>query len=103
MTAAVKIGIKPLDDRIVVRPLDAEEVTAGGLVIPATVREKPQEGEVLAAGPGRFNSAGTARIPTGIKPGDIVLYGRYGGTEVKHDGEQYLMLTAADVMALIEK
>jgi chaperonin GroES len=99
VTAAVKIAIRPLDDRIVVRPLDPEEVTAGGLVIPATV----QEGEVLAAGPGRFNSAGTARIPVGIKPGDIVLYGRYAGTEIKHGGEEYLMLTAADVMAVVER
>jgi chaperonin GroES len=101
MTDVTKVAIRPLADRIVVRPLEADQVTASGLVIPETAREKPQEAEVLAVGPGRFNSAGSKRVPLDISPGDIILYGRYGGTEIKYDGEEYLMLSAGDVLAVI--
>jgi chaperonin GroES len=99
----VSVSIKPLEDRIVVRPLDAEQTTASGLVIPDTAKEKPQEGEVLAVGPGRIADEGEKRIPLDVKVGDTVLYSKYGGTEVKYSGEEYLILSARDVLAIIEK
>jgi chaperonin GroES len=102
-TATKKVVIKPLEDRIVVRPLEAEQTTASGLVIPDTAKEKPQEGEVPAVGPGRFDDAGTKRVPIDVKVGDIVLYSKYGGTEVKYGGEEYLVLSARDVLAVIDK
>jgi chaperonin GroES len=102
-TATKKVVIKPLEDRIVVRTLEAEQTTASGLVIPDTAKEKPQEGEVLAVGPGRFDDAGTKRVPIDVKVGDVVLYSKYGGTEVKYSGEEYLVLSARDVLAVIEK
>jgi chaperonin GroES len=103
MTTATKVVLKPLEDRIVVRTLEAEQTTASGLVIPDTAKEKPQEGEVLAVGPGRFDDAGAKRVPIDVKVGDIVLYSKYGGTEVKYSGEEYLVLSARDVLAVIEK
>ncbi|HEY0937832.1 MAG TPA: co-chaperone GroES [Trebonia sp.] len=102
MTTATKAVLKPLEDRIVVQPLEAEQVTASGLVIPDTAKEKPQEGKVLAVGPGRFDDKG-ARIPVDVQVGDVVLYSKYGGTEVKYSGEEYLVLSARDVLAVIEK
>jgi chaperonin GroES len=99
----VSVSIKPLEDRIVVKPLDAEQTTASGLVIPDTAKEKPQEGEVLAVGPGRFDDDGEKRIPLDVKVGDTVLYSKYGGTEVKYSGEEFLILSARDVLAVIEK
>ena len=102
MTTATKVVIKPLEDRIVVEPLEAEQVTASGLVIPDTAKEKPQEGKVLAVGPGRFDDKG-ARVPVDVKVGDVVLYSKYGGTEVKYSGQEYLVLSARDVLAVIEK
>jgi chaperonin GroES len=102
VTTATKVVIKPLEDRIVVQPLEAEQVTASGLVIPDTAKEKPQEGKVLAVGPGRFDDKGT-RVPVDVKVGDVVLYSKYGGTEVKYAGEEYLVLSARDVLAVIEK
>ncbi|HEY3879209.1 MAG TPA: co-chaperone GroES [Trebonia sp.] len=102
MTTATKVVLKPLEDRIVVQPLEAEQVTASGLVIPDTAKEKPQEGKVLAVGPGRFDDKG-ARVPVDVKVGDVVLYSKYGGTEVKYSGEEYLVLSARDVLAVIEK
>ncbi|NLT55831.1 MAG: co-chaperone GroES [Actinomycetales bacterium] len=99
----MSVSIKPLEDRIVVKPLDAEQTTASGLVIPDTAKEKPQEGEVLAVGPGRFDDEGEKRIPLDVKVGDTVLYSKYGGTEVKYGGEEYLILSARDVLAIIEK
>jgi chaperonin GroES len=98
-----KVAIKPLEDRIVVKPLDAEQTTASGLVIPDTAKEKPQEGEVLAVGPGRWDDEGEKRIPQDVKVGDVVLYSKYGGTEVKYAGDEYLILSARDVLAIIEK
>ena len=102
MTTATKVVLKPLEDRIVVEPLEAEQVTASGLVIPDTAKEKPQEGKVLAVGPGRFDDKG-ARIPVDVQVGDVVLYSKYGGTEVKYSGQEYLVLSARDVLAIIEK
>jgi chaperonin GroES len=97
----VSVNIKPLEDRIVVQPLDAEQTTASGLVIPDTAKEKPQEGEVVAVGPGRFNEDGDERIPMDISVGDKVIYSKYGGTEVKYGGEEFLILSARDVLAII--
>ncbi|HEX7163753.1 MAG TPA: co-chaperone GroES [Trebonia sp.] len=102
VTTATKVVLKPLEDRIVVQPLEAEQVTASGLVIPDTAKEKPQEGKVLAVGPGRFDDKG-ARVPVDVQVGDVVLYSKYGGTEVKYSGEEYLVLSARDVLAVIEK
>jgi chaperonin GroES len=96
-----KVGIKPLEDRIVVQPLEAEQTTASGLVIPDTAKEKPQEGRVLAVGPGRFEDG--QRLPLDVKVGDVVLYSKYGGTEVKYAGQEYLILSARDVLAIVEK
>ena len=103
MATATKVAIKPLEDRIVVQASDAEQMTASGIVIPDTAKEKPQEGTVIAVGPGRFNEDGDARIPLDVKVGDTVIYSKYGGTEVKYDGEEYLVLSARDVLAIIEK
>ncbi len=99
----MSVTIKPLEDRILVQTLEAEQTTASGLVIPDTAKEKPQEGKVLAVGPGRFDEDGEKRIPLDIKVGDIVIYSKYGGTEVKYDGEEYLLLSARDVLAIVEK
>jgi chaperonin GroES len=98
----VSVSIKPLEDRIVVRPVEAEQVTASGLVIPDTAKEKPQEAEVVAVGPGRFNDDG-ARIPVDVNVGDKVIFSKYGGTELKYDGQEYLVLSARDVLAIIER
>ncbi len=97
----MSVNIKPLEDRILVQTLDAEQTTASGLVIPDTAKEKPQEGEVIAVGPGRFNEDGDERIPLDISVGDKVIYSKYGGTEVKYAGEEYLILSARDVLAVI--
>ena len=96
-----KVSITPLEDRVVVKPLEAETTTASGLVIPDTAKEKPQEGTVLAVGPGRFEDGN--RLPLDVSVGDIVLYSKYGGTEVKYSGEEYLVLSARDVLAIVEK
>jgi len=102
VTTATKVAIKPLEDRIVVQANEAETTTASGIVIPDTAKEKPQEGTVLAVGPGRFDDKGS-RIPVDVKVGDTVLFSKYGGTEVKYAGEEYLVLSARDVLAVIEK
>ncbi|MGV1004173.1 MAG: co-chaperone GroES [Candidatus Nanopelagicales bacterium] len=97
------VNIKPLEDRILVQPLDAEQTTASGLVIPDTAKEKPQEGKVLAVGPGRFDDAGAKRIPLDVAVDDVVVYSKYGGTEIKYNGEEYLLLSARDVLAIVVK
>ncbi|MFC4053875.1 co-chaperone GroES [Actinomadura syzygii] len=102
VTTATKVVLKPLEDRIVVQPLEAETTTASGLVIPDTAKEKPQEGTVIAVGPGRVDDKGE-RVPVDVKVGEIVLYSKYGGTEVKYNNEEYLVLSARDVLAVIEK
>jgi len=102
VTTATKVAIKPLEDRIVVQANEAETTTASGIVIPDTAKEKPQEGTVLAVGPGRVDDNGN-RVPVDVQVGDTVLYSKYGGTEVKYAGEEYLVLSARDVLAVIEK
>ena len=97
----MSVNIKPLEDRLVIKVVEAEQTTASGLVIPDTAKEKPQEGEVLAVGPGRFNDNGTERVPLDVKVGDKVIYSKYGGTEVKYAGEEYLILSARDVLAVV--
>ena len=96
------ITIKPLEDRIVIRQVDSEEKTASGLYIPDDAKEKPQEGEVLAVGPGRVDDNGN-RVPVDVKVGDHVIFSRYGGTEVKYDGEELQILSARDVLAIVER
>jgi chaperonin GroES len=93
-------SIKPLEDKIVVQASEAETTTASGIVIPDTAKEKPQEGKVLAVGPGRIDDKGN-RIPVDVKEGDVVIYSKYGGTEIKHEGEDYLILSARDVLAVV--
>ena len=92
--------LQPLEDRIVVRPSKSEETTASGLVIPDTAKEKPQQGEVLAAGPGRRSDTSGEVIPLGINVGDKVVYSKYGGTEITIDGEDLLILSSRDVLAI---
>jgi len=99
---ATKVNIKPLEDRIVVQALEAETTTPSGIVIPDTAKEKPQEGTVLAVGPGRIDDKGN-RVPVDVKEGDVVLYSKYGGTEVRYAGQDYLVLSARDVLAVIVK
>jgi chaperonin GroES len=96
----VSVSIKPLEDRIVIKQVEAETTTASGLVIPDSAKEKPQEGEVVAVGPGRVDDNGN-RIPLDIAVGDKVIYSKYGGTEVKYDGEDLLVLSARDVLAVV--
>ena len=95
--------LQPLEDRIVVRQNSAEATTASGLVIPDTAKEKPQQGEVLAVGPGRRAESSGEVIPTGVKTGDTVVYSKYGGTEITVDGEDLLILSSRDVLATITK
>jgi chaperonin GroES len=98
----VSVSIKPLEDRIVIKQVEAETTTASGLVIPDSAKEKPQEGEVLAVGPGRIDDNGN-RVPLDVAVGDRVIYSRYGGTEVKYNNEDYLVLSARDVLAIVER
>jgi chaperonin GroES len=98
---AGKFGLKPLEDRVVVKPIEEEETTMSGLVIPDTAKEKPTEGEVVAVGPGRYED-GTL-VPLGVKVGDRVIYSKYGGNEYKYQGDEYVILQARDIYAVIEK
>jgi chaperonin GroES len=101
VSTATKVNIKPLEDRIVVTVLESEQTTASGIVIPDTAKEKPQEGTVLAVGPGRFENG--QRLPLDIKEGDTVIFSKYGGTEIKFGADEYLILSARDVLAVVEK
>jgi len=92
------VKLQPLGDRVVVKPIEREEVTKGGIVLPDTVKEKPQEGKVLAAGPGRLSEDGK-RIAMDVTVGDVVLYVKYGGTEVKIEGEELMILRESDILA----
>ncbi|TWS23459.1 co-chaperone GroES [Tsukamurella sputi] len=96
------VNIKPLDDKILVKATEAETTTASGLVIPDTAKEKPQTGTVVAVGEGRVTEQGN-RVPTGINEGDTVLFSKYGGTEFNYNGEEFLVLSARDVLAVIGK
>jgi len=93
--------IEPLDDRIVVEQMEAEEVTKGGIVLPDTAKEKPQQGRVVAVGPGRMLDTGERAKPA-VKPGDVVVYAKYGGAEVEVDDKEYMILRESDVLAKVE-
>ena len=96
------MSLKPLEDRIVVKPGDAEETTASGLVIPDTAKEKPQQGEVLAVGPGKRSDNTGELIPMDVSVGDTVVYSKYGGTEITSGGQDLLILSARDVLAIVK-
>ena len=96
-----KLKFRPLHDRVVVRRIDAEEKTKGGIIIPDTVKEKPQEGEIIAVGPGGRDEAGKL-IPIDLKSGDRVLFGKWSGTEVKIDGTEYLIMKESDIMGVLD-
>lgn len=93
--------LKPLADRVVVKPLEEEETTKGGIVLPDTAKEKPQKGEVVAVGPGKLGEDGKP-IPMEVKVGDKIIFAKYGGTEVKYDGEEYLIMRESDILAVVE-
>ena len=93
--------LKPLGDRLIVKPVDEEETTASGIVLPDTAKEKPQKGKVVAVGEGNWDEDGEKRIPLDVAVGDVVLYSKYGGTEVKYGGQEYLILSARDILAVI--
>ena len=97
------MNLRPLDDRIVVRPNEAEQTTVSGLVIPDTAKEKPQQGEVLAVGTGRRSEQTGEVIPLDVKVGDTVVYSKYGGTEITVEGEDLLILSSRDVLAIADK
>lgn len=96
----MSVTIKPLDDRIVAKPVEAEQTTASGLVIPDTAKEKPQEGEVVAVGPGRVDDNGN-RVALDVSVGDKIIFSKYGGTEVTYASEEFLILSARDVLAVV--
>ncbi len=97
----MSISIKPLGDRVVVEPLEQEEMTSGGIVLPETAKEKPQKGKVLATGPGGRDDDGK-RIPMDVKEGDTVLFAKYSGTEIKLDGDKVLILRESDLLAIVD-
>jgi chaperonin GroES len=101
LSTEVDIKLKPLGDRLIVRAIEEEETTASGLVLPDTAKEKPQKGKVIAVGDGKFDEDGEKRIPLDVAEGDEVLYSKYGGTEIKVDGEELLVLRESDVLAKI--
>ncbi|NLL89815.1 MAG: co-chaperone GroES [Dehalococcoidales bacterium] len=94
----MSIKLQPLADRVVVKPIEREEMTKGGIVLPDTAKEKPMEGEVIAAGPGKMTDEGK-RIAMDVKVGDIVVYAKYGGTEIKIDGKEYMILNESQILA----
>lgn len=98
----MSLSIKPLEDRVVLQQLEAEQKTASGLFIADSAKEKPQEGKVLAVGPGRVDESGN-RVPMDIAVGDVVIYSKYGGTEVKFGGEEYLIMSSRDILAVVER
>jgi len=101
MATKTKVNIRPLEDRVLVTVDDAEQTTASGLVIPDTAKEKPQQGSVIAVGEGKFSETTGDRIAVDVSEGDTVLFSKYGGTEVKYDGTDYLLLSARDILAVI--
>ena len=96
------MGVKPLNDRVLVLRVESEETTAGGIIIPDAAKEKPQEGKVVAAGPGKLNDKGE-RIPLGVKEGDTVLFGKYSGTEITIDGVEHSIMREDEILAIVEK
>jgi chaperonin GroES len=97
----MSISLKPLGSRVVVEPVESEEVTAGGIVLPETAKEKPQKGKVLSIGPGERDESGK-RIAMDVSPGDIILFAKYAGTEIKVEGKKLLILKESDVLAIVE-
>ena len=97
------VNLKPLADRIIVEPIEKEETTASGIYLPETAKEKPQEGKVLAVGPGRWDDAGQKRVPLEVKTDDRVIFAKYAGTEVKLDDQKVLILRESDILAIVEK
>ncbi len=98
---AIKLKLKPLGGRVIVEPIEQEEMTPGGIILPETAKEKPQEGKVLAAGPGERNEKGE-RIPMELKVGDKVLFAKYSGTDIKMDGKKLLIMRESDILAVVE-
>jgi len=94
----MKTKLQPLADRVVIKPMAKEEITKGGIVLPDTAKEKPQEGKIIAAGPGTLNDEGK-RVPLDVKVGDVVIYAKYAGTEIKEDGEELIILRESDILA----
>ena len=101
-TATMSKIVKPLDDRVLVKPLEAEEKTSGGIVIPDTAKEKPQRGKVVAVGPGKLLDSGE-RAPLAVKKGDLVLFGKYSGTEIKIDGDEHSIMRENEILAILEE
>lgn len=99
---ASKLKLKPLGGRVIIEPIEQEEMTAGGIILPETAKEKPQEGNVLAVGPGERDDKGV-RIPMEVKSGDKVLFAKYSGTEVKMDGKKLIILRESDLLAVVER
>ncbi len=95
------MNIRPLNDRLLVQRLEEEETTAGGIIIPDSAKEKPAQGKVVAVGPGKLNDAGE-RVALQVKTGDVILFSKYGGTDVKLDGEDYLIMREDDVLGIVE-
>ena len=102
MASKLKLNLKPLGDRVVVEPIEKEERTASGIILPETAKEKPQEGTIVAVGPGRRDDDGKL-VPMDVKTGDVVLYAKYAGTEVKIDDKKLLILKESDILAIVEK
>ena len=99
---ASKLKLKPLGGRVIIEPIEQEEVTAGGIILPETAKEKPQEGKVLAVGPGDRNEHTGERVPMDLKVGDKILFAKYSGTEIKMDGRKLLILRESDILAVVE-
>jgi len=99
---ASKLKLKPLGGRVIIEPIEQEEVTAGGIILPETAKEKPQEGKVLAVGPGDRNEHTGERVPMDLKAGDKILFAKYSGTEIKMDGKKLLILRESDILAVLE-
>lgn len=95
--------LKPLGDRVVVEPSEQEEKTASGIILPETAKEKPQEGKIIAVGPGKYDETGKKRLPVDVNVGDTVLFAKYAGTEIKLDDKKVLILRESDIMAVVEK
>ena len=99
---ASKLKLKPLGGRVIIEPIEQEEITAGGIILPETAKEKPQEGKVLAVGPGDRNEHTGERVPMDLKVGDKILFAKYSGTEIKMDGRKLLILRESDILAVLE-
>ena len=99
----MSLKLRPLNDRVVVKPSEGEDKTQSGIYLPETAKEKPQQGEIIAVGPGRFDEDGEKRLPLDVQVGDTVLYAKYGGTEVKLEGETVLIMKESDILAVLEQ